>query len=165
MYGIVSNLNEIFRRIAKTTEWKIDWKNRPGHGGGDGGSGIPIYPIFSPQDTNIPQNLKMSDTKYLTLFWNRIPNSWKWTRLILVKEKLVVHCPPLPLRSNNVNGDRIFVTLFNKVLCNRFFSFIARGGVRGSVQQGSEEQIVIPLIYFTFNPLYGLLGWHAFLPK
>ena len=33
-----------------------------------GGSGIPIYPLFCPQDTNIPQNRKMCDTKYLKLF-------------------------------------------------------------------------------------------------
>ena len=44
-----------------------------------GGSGIPIYPLFCPQDTNIPQNRKMCDTKYLKLFWNRILNTWKWT--------------------------------------------------------------------------------------
>ena len=35
---------------------------------GGGGSGIPIYPLFCPQDTNIPQNRKMCDNKYLKLF-------------------------------------------------------------------------------------------------
>ena len=35
---------------------------------GQGGSGIPIYPLFCPKDTNIPQNRKMCDTKYLKLF-------------------------------------------------------------------------------------------------
>ena len=40
-------------------------------GGGGGGSGTPIYPLFCPQDTNIPQNRNMCDTKYLKLFWNR----------------------------------------------------------------------------------------------
>ena len=48
-------------------------------GSARGGSGIPIYPLFCPQDTNIPQNRKMCDTKYLKLFWNRILNIWKWT--------------------------------------------------------------------------------------
>ena len=33
-----------------------------------GGSGTPIYPLFCPQDTNIPQNRKMCDTKDLKLF-------------------------------------------------------------------------------------------------
>ena len=71
-----------------------------------GGSGIPIYPLFCPQDTNIPQNRKMCDTKYLKLFWNRILNTWKWTSQILIKEKFLIHCPlPLPLRSANIHGD------------------------------------------------------------
>ena len=40
-----------------------------------GGSGIPIYLLFCPKDTNIPQNRKMCDTKYLKLFGNRILNT------------------------------------------------------------------------------------------
>ena len=113
-----------------------------------GGSGIPIYALFCPQDTNIPQNRKMCDTKYLLLFWNRILNTRKWTSQILIKEKLLVLCPlPLPLRSASVHGDRILVTLSINALCKRFFiSFIVRAGVSGSVHQG-QEQIILPLIY------------------
>ena len=138
-----------------------------GSGQASGGSGIPIYPLFCPQDTNIPQNRKMCDTKYLKLFWNRILNTWKWTSQILIKEKLLVHCPlPLPLRSASVHGDRILVTLSVNALCKRFFiSLIEVGGVSGSVHQG-QEQIILPLIYFNsfivnncnaaYNPLNSL---------
>ena len=67
--------------------------------------------LFCPKDTNIPQNRKICDSKYLKLFWNTILNTWKWTSQILVKEKLLVHCPlSLPLRSASVHGDRILVT-------------------------------------------------------
>ena len=46
----------------------LDPPDRPGQGGGGLGRGIPTYPVFCPQDTNIRQNRKMRDTKYLKLF-------------------------------------------------------------------------------------------------
>ena len=53
---------------------KLFWYDKINFSGpASGGSGIPIYPLFCPQNTNKPQNRKLCDTKYLKLFWNRIP--------------------------------------------------------------------------------------------
>ena len=47
--------------ISIRVRWNIrNIKIRPGQGGSE----IPIYPIFSPQDTNIPKNCKIFDTEY-----------------------------------------------------------------------------------------------------
>ena len=66
-------------QVLRHDEWHCHWHKAEISGPARGGSGIPIYPLFCPQDTNIPQNRKMCDTKYLKLFWNRILNTWKWT--------------------------------------------------------------------------------------
>ena len=49
----------VHKKPRKTTETQD--ANSPGPA--RGGSRIPIYPLFCPQDTNIPQNRKMCDTK------------------------------------------------------------------------------------------------------
>ena len=65
--------------LSVNVRFEKNWDFLRNSGPARRGSGIPIYPLFCPRDTNIPQNRKMCFTKYLKLFWIRILNTWKWT--------------------------------------------------------------------------------------